>query len=61
MQPVQKRAIITLYAVEIRLRHKDESYCWFLIQGEAHRDTAGQPVRMVARSRILAMKRVTVS
>jgi PAS domain S-box-containing protein len=35
------------YAVEVRLRLKDESYRWFLGRGEAHRDPTGRPVRMV--------------
>ncbi|MDX1945363.1 MAG: PAS domain S-box protein [Pirellulaceae bacterium] len=35
------------YEVEIRLRHKDGDYRWVLTRGEAVRDAAGQPVRMV--------------
>lgn len=35
------------YAVEQRLQRKDGEYGWFLARGEAVRDTAGRPVRMV--------------
>jgi two-component system cell cycle sensor histidine kinase PleC len=37
----------TPYAVEVRLRLKDDSYSWFLVRGGAHRETTGRPVRMV--------------
>jgi PAS domain S-box-containing protein len=35
------------YAVEVRLRHRDGGYRWVLSRGEAVRDAAGRPVRMV--------------
>ncbi len=35
------------YAVEVRLRRRDGSYCWVLSRGEAVRDAEGRPVRMV--------------
>jgi PAS domain S-box-containing protein len=35
------------YSAEIRLRHKDGSYRWVLDRGEAMRDDAGNPVRMI--------------
>ena len=35
------------YAFEFRLRHKDGSYRWVFSRGEAQRDPAGRPVRMI--------------
>jgi PAS domain S-box-containing protein len=35
------------YEVEVRLRHRDGGYRWVLSRGEAVRDEAGRPVRMV--------------
>jgi len=35
------------YAVELRMRRKDGSHSWILTRGEAVRDSAGRPVRMV--------------
>jgi len=35
------------YAVEFRLRHQDGSYRWVHSRGEAVRDPAGRPIRMV--------------
>jgi len=35
------------FNVEIRMRHKNGAYCWILSRGEAIRDAAGRPVRMV--------------
>jgi len=35
------------YAFEFRLRHKDGGYRWVFSRGEAQRDAAGRPVRMV--------------
>ncbi len=37
----------TRYEVEVRLRHRDGGYRWVLSRGEAVRDLAGRPVRMV--------------
>ncbi|HAX80173.1 MAG TPA: hypothetical protein DCY88_31135, partial [Cyanobacteria bacterium UBA11372] len=37
----------TPYAIEVRIQRGDGSYGWFLSQGKALRDRAGNPIRMV--------------
>ena len=39
------------YEVEFRLRHQDGSYRWVFSRGQAVRDAAGRPVRMVGSTR----------
>ena len=36
--------------VEVRLKHRDDSYHWLLVRGKAERDTQGRPVRLVGSS-----------
>ncbi|HYK25222.1 MAG TPA: PAS domain-containing protein [Steroidobacteraceae bacterium] len=36
----------TPYQHEIRLRHKDGSYRWFLVRGLAEKDAGGRPIRL---------------
>ncbi|MGE0713606.1 MAG: PAS domain S-box protein [Planctomycetota bacterium] len=35
------------FSLELRLRHREGAYRWVLMRGEAQRDPAGEPVRMV--------------
>ncbi|MBM3555199.1 MAG: PAS domain S-box protein, partial [Alphaproteobacteria bacterium] len=37
----------TPFSMELRLRHRDGGYRWFLTRGEALRDAAGKPYRMI--------------
>ena len=39
------------YVVELRLRHRDGNYRWFVGRGKVRRDVSGRPIRMVGSNR----------
>lgn len=49
------------YAIELRWRNKNGSYCWMLDRGEAVRDADGRPIRMIGASKDISEQRLTMS